>query len=299
MTRVRRMRLSIVRAPEGVRERDDVGVEALVDPVGAERGGRDSRSGRDLRVPACSGSSRRSRGRAGSRCCWRSGCRAASARRETASNGLLVPRMRICRHGPEDTGREPALSPRARGPRRAGSGSARSRPRRTGRRGRRRRSGAASRGSSARRSRSGRRAGSASIGGSTMRATSAGEAIEDRPAGRDRDDRGDLEVADRDPEPARAARRRARPAASASRPTSSAASRSAVAAMSASSGSALPAREADLAAVVAVAGRPLGQDDPGDAVRVRVEQDQDAGRSAGPARRRRRAAAARPRSRRR
>ena len=45
-----------------------------------------------------------------------------------------------------------------------------------------------------------------------------------------------------------------------------------------------PAREADLAAVVAVTGRALGQDDAGETVRVGVEEDQDAGRSAGPAR---------------
>ena len=38
-------------------------------------------------------------------------------------------------------------------------------------------------------------------------------------------------------------------------------------------------READLAAVVAVAGRALGQDDPGDAVVVRVDQDEHARRA--------------------
>ena len=144
-----------------------------------------------------------------------------------------------------------------------------------------RRSGAASRGSSARRSRRARRAGSGRRGGSRIRATSAGEATRTGRRSRDGDDRRDLEVADRDPEPVERADDADPGGVRGRAPTSSAASRSAVAARSASSGSALPpgkltsplwwpsrvARSVRTTRAIAVL--------------VRVEQDEHAGRAPG------------------
>ena len=111
MTRVRRMRLSMYDAPEGVRERDHVGVEALVDPVGTEAvGGQSIR--RDLASPFVlrifHAVSRNSRFPLLLAIRLSRSIRSA----ETASNGLLVPRMRIFGHGPEDTGRDRPLAHR-------------------------------------------------------------------------------------------------------------------------------------------------------------------------------------------